>query len=700
MKQRLTLFFLFFLFFISAQHNVHDCATHTHLKEALKNPDFLLQHDKDQAKLKSEEALRSQNLSNKSGGIYTIPVVFHVLHNGGSVNISDLQIKDALRVLNRDFRKQNPDAFTVVSDFQNLVADIEIEFAFATIAPNGACFNGITRTYSPLSNDTETDSYGGGDQVDAIVAGNNVYQGFWDPEKYLNIYVCGTIGGLAAGYTRYPSNIYNGNMTYNGIFMLSSYIGSIGTSSDVKSRVLTHEVGHWLNLPHVWGSTNEPGIQSNCSFDDGVSDTPNTIGNQTCALSLTTCGSLDNVENYMNYASFCRKMFTIGQRSRMRTAITSTIAGRNNLWQVSNLNEVGANETSALCVADFYADYNIICENQTVNFTDNSYPNPTAWNWSFPGGVASSLTSSNPSVSYDLPGMYHVTLTASNSGGTNTVTKNHYIKVLKESGIAPIREGFEFISTIPSDNWLVQNFHSGRTWEVDNGVGYTGSKSVVLKNSENLKGSVDELLSTTINLELNYSASISFKYAFAKKDVSNNDKLIVKVSKDCGETWVTKKTLGGNTIETAPKTLGNFVPTSTQWKTAEILSGGLSNYLVNDFRMKFVFEGDGGNNVYIDDINIDGPVSVKENSLFEEVNIYPNPTSDNVNLSFLSKENNSKFAIKVFDVIGKTLAVVYSGELSLGEHQYSIKTDQYESGVYFISLGSSSHEKLYKFVVN
>jgi hypothetical protein len=223
--------------------------------------------------------------------------------------------------LNRDFRKQNADVNNVVAQFQAIAGDVEIEFALAKVAPNGACFNGITRTQSSSTN---TD---GQAQVNLIVAGNNVYQGVWAHNKYLNIYVCKNLIDGAAGYTFLPSGNATAsaqNMYYNGIFMLHDYTGSIGTSSVYTSRALTHEVGHWLNLSHVWGDGNI----GTCGTDY-VSDTPQTNGsNGVCTLTKTTCdGTLDNVENYMDY-SYCSKMFTSGQVTRMRTAVTSSTAGR------------------------------------------------------------------------------------------------------------------------------------------------------------------------------------------------------------------------------------------------------------------------------------------------------------------------------------------------------------------------------------
>ncbi len=681
---------LFVVSFVSAQTEVQPCSAHKHLRELLKEESFRKQYDKDQAQLKLEELGHQQN---KAGTIYTVPVVFHVLHNGGSENISNEQILDGLRILNRDFRKQNPDVSNVVSNFQSLAADIEVEFVLATNAPNGECFNGITRTRSPRTEDTGSDIYDGFDQVDAVVAGNDVYQGYWDPSKYLNIFICKSIGG-AAGYTNYPSNFYAGSMYGNGIFSLSNYIGSIGTSSGYTSRTLTHEVGHWINLPHTWGSTNEPALQTNCGSDDGISDTPNTIGVQSCNLSESTCGTLANVENYMDY-SYCSKMFTTGQKSRMRTALNSSIAGRNNLWKASNLNEVGASGALTLCKADFSTENNLVCSGVSVPFTDNSLHNPTSWSWSFPGGVPSTSTSQNPSVVYSSPGEYSVSLMVRGSGDSISVTKNQYITVLNETGIAPIQEDFENLIIIPSDKWFINSFNQNETWELTNAA---SSKSVRIDNSNKTLGSIDELISTTTTLDLNLSASISFDYAFAEKQDDNSDKLKLYVSKDCGQTWVLKKSLSSSSLKTAPNTSSFFIPNISQWKTATVSSNSLSSFLESDFRIKFVFENGGGNNVYIDNINIDGPVSISENNLIRKVKLYPNPAKEQINVNFYNKKRVKQFVIKTYDVVGKELGVVYDAELPEGDQVFKVNIANYKPGVYFISVGNNAESKQYKFI--
>ena len=253
-------------------HEEERCGQH-HMMQKMQLEDPVRYQSMVQESVESLKSHYSASTEKATGVVYTIPVVFHILHMNGTENISAEQCQDAINILNRDYRRLNFDADQVNAPFQGMQADAEIQFVLATKAPNGACFNGITRTVNALSNDGSS----GQAQVQAIVDGNDVYNGIWPHNQYLNIFVCKSIGG-AAGYAYYPngnSTASVSNMYYGGIFVLSNYVGSIGTSNVNKSRTLTHECGHWMNLAHVWGSNNNPGDPASCNTDDGVQDTPN-----------------------------------------------------------------------------------------------------------------------------------------------------------------------------------------------------------------------------------------------------------------------------------------------------------------------------------------------------------------------------------------------------------------------------------------
>ena len=679
--------------------NVEYCTQHKKMNElAIKDPArYQLYLQEQQANAGKPNTTDSE----KSGIVYTIPVVFHVLHQNGLENISLEQLQSAIDVLNIDYRKLNADANNVHADFTGLPADAEIEFVLATKAPNGDCFRGVTRTLTPLT----FDGSDGQDQVDAVVAGNDIYNGQWAPNKYLNIYVCDEIGG-AAGYTFNPGGWTGSSMFYNGIFVLHNYTGDMGTSSNYTSRTLTHEVGHWLNLSHTWGSNNNPGNASSCSSDDAVTDTPNTIGVTSCNLNENSCGPRANVENYMDY-SYCSKMFTPGQVTRMRNAITSSTAGRSNLWKAANLTLVGAGET-ILCHAEFSADKNVICSGDNVQFTDESYNSVSGWSWSFPGGSPATSTAQNPSVTYSAPGVYTVTLVATDGGPGQTETKTSYITVLDPPSTLPFWEGFESYTTLLGINeWSTLNPGNNAKWEVTNTASHTGSKSVKLANFGQPAEGVDELLAASVDLS-GQSASnttLSFRFAYRRRTSGDYEKLSVHFSDDCGASWLQKKTLAGSALGTT--VVGSaWTPTASDWVTVHV-TNFTANFMTSNFRYKFKFESDNGNNVYIDDINIYAgapsdeivtTVGLEENEELGNMNVYPNPGAGEVNLSF-DVNYGQTVQVSFTDVTGK---VVNSQivNAATGKNIVMMDASTLSKGMYFVTLTSETSQKSIQFIKN
>ncbi|MES2798432.1 MAG: M43 family zinc metalloprotease [Bacteroidota bacterium] len=693
--------------------NVEYCVTHKKLNELLQDPANKALWD---AEL--EKAKKGDGNVEKGGPIYKIPVVFHILHNGGVENISDEQIYDALSILNRDYRLQNADANNVNADFDGVVtqgtfepqpSDVEIEFVLATKAPNGVCFKGITRTQNALTNDGSN----GTAQINAIKNGNDVYQGEWTGTKYLNIFVCAEIGG-AAGYTQYP--MFGGTNMGNGIFALHNYVGSIGTSSVGTSRTLTHEAGHWLNLPHVWGSNNNPGDAASCGTDDGVQDTPNCVGVTACAINSNTCSTddaffgfpiRDNVENYMDY-SYCSKMFTQGQVTRMRSAIASSTGGRSTLWTTTNLNNTGATGVLTLCKAQFNASKTSVCIGETIDFVDDTYNAATGWTWSFPGGVPSTSTDQNPSVTYSTPGIYEVSLTATDGTTSDAEVKTAYIRVLPAANALPIVEGFESYSTlVGNDQWEVIDYGNNNDFVLETTLGQNSSKSVRLTNFGQTVGTVDELISSAVDLSGVTAATdmtLSFRYAYRKRAAANTEYLKVFVSNNCGEDWVQRKTLSGNGLGSIIAT-SSWSPVEADWITIH-MTNVTSTYWTADFRYKFRFESDGGNNIFLDNINIytGAPsetlvtVGIDENEgEIEGLQIFPNPTEGELNLQF-NVANNQIANVYVTDLAGKILnhEVI---QAQAGANLVVLGTDSLATGSYLVQLQVNGTQKAIPFIV-
>ena len=669
------------------------------------HPDLRVQDSLDQIAFEEAYQQYLQDYDPNARSSYVIPVVVHIVHLGGVDNISDEQVYDAIDKLNEDFSATNNDIGNTVSPLDGVIGDADIEFRLATKAPNGQCHPGITRTYSE-----HTVHDGDNDILYDIIDEH----GNWPQNRYMNVIVCQDPAG-AAGYTNNPGNWYNASGMGGSIYMRHDYMGSIGTASGYTRHTLSHEVGHWLNLSHCWGGNNNPGQSGACNDDDGVADTPRTIGWTTCNVNGNTCtndaidgywGSdvIDNVQNIMEY-SYCSTMFTQGQAARMQTALNSSTAQRNNLWTASNLAATGTDGPGDVCEAIFDTDRKVICAGQSVNFNDLSYHSVVSRDWTFTGGSPATSTAQAPVVTYNTPGVYTVTLEVSDGTNTVSTTETNYIVVLSNPGeIIPYSENFEGLSAVPdNDNWVVFDAgDNGNTWMLSSSVGATGSSSsAVLPNFGVDDGSKDELISGSIDLS-NVDPSdpmvFNFDYAYRKRSASDDEWLQFYISKDCGESWVLRKNLHGDDLSTVTSS-ASYVPAGDlDWYSVDI-TNITSDYYVSDFRFKFVFENDGGNNIYIDNINL-YPVSmtgIVDNDLENELSLYPNPTNGNTTLKFTSVANES-YNITLLTALGEEVQSIYSGELIQGEQSFEIDTESLANGVYIVRIESEGRLQTVKLI--
>ncbi len=274
---------------------VRQCHADEHLAEEVRqNPSRL--NILKQAERHTEQFGRS--LASRSENLITIPVVVHIVYNDVAENISDDQVRSQIEVLNKDFRRKNTDTTSLWS----VAADAGIEFCLATRDPAGLPTSGITRTPTLITSFATT-----GDNVKYSSKGG---KDAWPADSYLNIWVC-DITGSVLGYAQFPG----GKPETDGVVVDYKVFG---TGPNVTpgfhlGRTATHEVGHWLNLKHIWGS-------GDCVNDDLVADTPKAEGpNYGCQKGHWSCGSIDMVENYMDYSNDdCMNLFTAGQKTRMQ----------------------------------------------------------------------------------------------------------------------------------------------------------------------------------------------------------------------------------------------------------------------------------------------------------------------------------------------------------------------------------------------
>lgn len=236
-----------------------------------------------------------------------IQVVVHVVHNDETQNISEEQIISQLEVLNQDFRARNPDRNKVPEVWTGLVADSQIGFELAKVGPGGEPTNGITRTK------TIVEAFGTNDQVKDSGRGG---ASPWSTDRYLNIWVC-SLGNSILGYAQFPG----GPPETDGVVVDYRAFGTMGTAQAPFNlgRTTTHEVGHYLNLSHIFGE----GRGSTCNDSDYVEDTPNQLGPnyQKPTFPSISCDNGPHGDMFMNYMDYVDDdtmfMFTDGQVARM-----------------------------------------------------------------------------------------------------------------------------------------------------------------------------------------------------------------------------------------------------------------------------------------------------------------------------------------------------------------------------------------------
>lgn len=624
------------------------------------------------------EAFKQQG-SNRNGEPYIIPVVFHIIHNYGPENIDDAQIYDAVEQVNIQLRKLNEDTSDIVNQFKDIAADTEVEIRLARKDPDGNCTNGITRTVSSLT-------AVGDHQVKSLI--------HWPSDKYLNIYVCNQAAGLA-GHALLPAAA-DTIPEWDGIVMQHSYVGTIGTSDFFRRTVVTHEIGHYLNLQHIWGGNNVPNYyylpvaqQDNCNHDDGVDDTPLTIGWQSCPLNGSSCGDLDNVQNYMDYA-YCARMFTEGQKERMLACLNSPIAGRNNLWTEQNLIETGVLGEEELCEVLFTADDYVICAGESVVFTDRSYFGVTGRNWVFEGGTASSQGDSIIEVTYNEPGFYDVTLTIDNGNSEITKMYTDFIQVIPAQGTWDgIATDFEWEPSF-DDFWHIENKENPYNWSLGT-PGYMSNTSVSLPNHSLTPGAQYSFHSYPIDASQLEEIVLSFDVAFARKEPSNQDALAIQISTDCGKTWTTRRNLSSLLLNSVDGEVSDevFVPQSDEdWKNIMVTTLS-SAALVDNLMVRFLFTTGGGNNIYIDNILIGHPdrLELSEEEIDDHILIYPNPAQSKISIQgteILGKEIN----YELYTASGQLVSSGFASTNTIIE----IDVTHVQNGLYMLHLiGEDNH---------
>ncbi|MCX8112162.1 MAG: zinc metalloprotease [Bacteroidia bacterium] len=572
------------------------------------------------------------------GGVYRIPVVVHVIHNGEPLgtgtNIPDNNIHHQIQVLNEDFRRMpgtpgwnnHPDG-----------ADVQVEFVLAKRDPNGNPTTGIVRW------NRNTQGWTAPPYSTAYMDGTIKPATQWDPSRYLNIWVANLASGLL-GYAQFPDasgllglpgdegmGPCNVAANTDGVVMLSSAFGSALKGSTGLSapyhlgRTLTHEVGHWLGLRHIWGDNATPG---DCTPDDFCDDTPPCSDpHYGCQANPTSCipGVRRMIENYMDYSDdACMNLFTLDQALRMRVVLEYCPRRRTLITSPALVPPATVDAAlielpipQDLCPGT-YTISTTLRNNGTNTLTsipvayriNNGAWQTQTWTGSLAGGATTSFGLSG--INLTTPGEYTFTACSNLASDPDRTEDTVTTRFVVHDGFYPLYETFEHGwegQPIPPNLWRVVNPDNDcYTWRPAHCTGRNGQRTIAMYVNcwaYSQTGRRDELYTPLIDLtSAPAGVQLSFDVAYRRYDNTSTDELRVEVATNCGTSWAATPLFqqSGAALATGANTTARFVPSAaSEWQTRTV---SLNSYIGQRIRLRFVTINQYGNCIWIDNVRI------------------------------------------------------------------------------------------------
>lgn len=659
-----------------------------------------------------EKYMANNKQAAQNQAIVTIPLVVHLVYQNATENIQDAQIQSQIDILNADFTRTNADASSTPSAFQSVSSSPQIQFCWASVDPSGNPTTGIERRQTTVATFSTNDnmkffSSGGLDS--------------WDVTKYFNIWVCDLGSGLL-GYGEFPTGSPSNTWGFVSNYWCFGDTLQVNAPFD-KGRTSTHEIGHCLNLFHIWGDDGGA-----CTGSDQCADTPNQASeNYGCpTFPKVSCTNGPNGEMFMNYMDYsddaCMNMFTANQSTRMLAIVnnppynsltTSTVC---TVVPPSNDDAgitVFASPVGSLCGVTSTAPQVVI-----RNYGSNNLTSATINYQLDGGGVQTTPYSGNlatlATATVTLPSMAvtpgthtlsaYTTLpngaadgNATNDAGTPTV-----FNVVSTGVAMPLVEGFES-TTFPPTGWSITNPDAGTTWARTTVAKKTGLASAFMDNyNYNSSGAVDELIAPPVNLTTGTNQVMTFELAYQlytspTSTLTFSDTLNVMVSTNCGQTYtsVYKKFSTALTTATPAFSTNQFTPTAAQWRQETI---SLTPYNTSSAAfIKFKHTCDYENQLYIDDVNISSTIGINTYAALAGVAIYPNPSADGKFFVDI-KQNQAKVQkLSVYDVLGNK---VYEINEMIPTGFYEMNLDNLSNGTYLVEVIKDNKPVYTKIVIN
>ena len=630
------------ILFISASAQnvppVRNCGTMDHLQMLIKN-DPQVELNMQTIEQQVQTFIQNNSQMKMAGTVITIPVVVHVVYNTSAQNISDAQVKSQIDALNEDYRKLNADASTVPTAFKSLAADASIEFCLAQRDPNGNATTGI------IHKQTTTTSFSDDDRVKSSSTGGD---NTWDASKYLNLWSCNLGGGLL-GYAQFPG----GPASTDGVVILYSSFGRGGSAVAPydRGRTVTHEVGHWLNLRHIWGD-------ANCG-NDLVNDTPTQqTSNFGCpSFPHVTCSNGANGDMFMNYMDYtddaCMFMFSAGQVSR----ITATINGT----RLSLQSSLG-------CTPPSTGSCGTAAGLSAANITSTA----AVLNWNAVAGATSytilyNVVGSSAQTSITVSG------TSTSVSGLKASTNYEFrVTAVCTSATGNVSAPTTFTTTATTGT-CSDAFEPNETTTAAKAIGANSINVALIKTSTD----VDYFKITTTSGARNIKVTLTNLPADFDLQLFNPLGTLLRTSQN-----------GSTTNEAV--TYNN---------------GVAGTYYIRVYG----FNGAKSNTCYTLTVTTSGTsfinavASTNTNKLAETENveqaysIFPNPASNELHVGYTSAEAQ-KISIQVIDQLGRSV-IQYEQNASPGYNEFQYNTGDLSGGIYFVRLQAGENVELKKLVI-
>lgn len=640
---------------------------------------------------KSINRLQPNGQQRTQTGPYQIPVVVHIIHNGEPVgigtNIPDEQVFSQIRVLNDDFKRLNSDANQTPALFQPFAGGLDIEFILARQSPDGQPSNGIVRKQGSKS--------GYIFEEEVLLKSESI----WPTEDYLNIWVC-RMTDENIGYAQFPISDLQGLEEYqneiaatDGVAIAHDAFGSIEDgnfnliSRFNKGRTLTHEVGHYFGLRHIWGD------DSNCNTStDYVADTPkqNNDTNGCPSHPQVSCSGTKMFQNFMDYTNdACMNLFTAGQIARMEVILNDDDVPRRKslLSSLGLVSPPGGQQNVAL--REIISPWPVSCaeENALTLRLQNLGSDPLSFvqvSYQLNGGaVTETQQILNPVTTFayaelSIPltlseGAYDLSVTlnlpngaADSNPNDNTLMKSFVIDNLVDQ--MPTRERFEGFF---NEKWTAINPEGEDNWSLTTTF---YNQSMVFESLDLNQQSTAWLVSPNLDFSNLTEANLRFDWSHR---ISQSNELNGEIlySNDCGLNYLplTSFIFEGTTNSIS-------VINEDNWDSQVINLSSLANQ--PSIRLAITASAYLDDPLYLDNIELYAGQASPKIPLNELVAIYPGQNGG-LNLTF-NVEDKQTIVFSIYDITGKT--IVKNVAVNTLNQTYSLPLSDVNTGIYVVHI--------------